>query len=324
MQLRQTNIQGEVSATDLVREAAEQSLDLTIKDQQQSQVTTPFGSGLVYVQEVQPGLRCELHDFCCHTAQVFECSAGPQLTCSITLEGQLDGIDIQGYGLTKHQPKRATLIGFPQQTQWTRRLSAGQSFKAYCLSLQPEFIERFASDIDAGQLAALNSFRSQLKAQLLPHSQRLIHLGHQAFEHCYSGGLAALYQESNTLQFVLEVLHLIGDEGRLVQQIGQGHYQRFMQARAILDNSLLNPPKTLDLARQVGTNITSLQAHFKLALGTTIFGYVKAQRLEMARVLLSEHKLNVADTAYRVGFTSPSAFTASYRRHFGHPPTSDC
>lgn len=78
----------------------------------------------------------------------------------------------------------------------------------------------------------------------------------------------------------------------------------------------------LDLARRLGANVTTLQANFKAAFGTTIFGYVRNRRLEMARVLLLDHGLGVAEAGYRVGFTNASAFTAAYRRHFGHSPST--
>lgn len=96
-----------------------------------------------------------------------------------------------------------------------------------------------------------------------------------------------------------------------------------MHAKAILDKDLVTPPKTCDLARQVGTNINTLQAHFKRVFQTTIFGYIRARRLEMARVLITEHHLSSKETAFRVGFSNPAAFTAAYRRHFGHPPSAE-
>lgn len=323
MPQKKMNIEGELTATQVIREAAERSMQIALAPCPDHQVTTPFGSGQVLVQEVQPGLTCELHALNCHSDLEFECSVDPQISCSITLEGYLDGIDIEGRGVVEAPLNQGVLIGFGEPTRWIRRVRENQYFKTCCVSLQPAFLERFANNFDDQQLSVLDDFRVGLRVELLPVSQRLIALGHDAFDHCYSGELATLYQESNTLQFVLEMIELLREENWLVQKIGSSHYNRLMHARSILDDSLLEPPKTLDLARQVGTNVTTLQAHFKLALGTTIFGYVKSQRLEMARVLLREHSLAVAETAYRVGFSSPSAFTASYRKHFGHPPSAE-
>lgn len=96
-----------------------------------------------------------------------------------------------------------------------------------------------------------------------------------------------------------------------------------MAARAILDSDLIAPPKTLDLAKQVGGNISALQLNFKRVFGTTIFGYIRTRRLAMARVLITEHKLGSAQAGYRVGFASPAAFTAAYRRFFGRPPSAE-
>jgi len=183
------------------------------------------------------------------------------------------------------------------------------------------FFDRFASDMEDEHLSVLEPFRTGRRATVLPPSQRLIELAHNAFDHPYSGPLAALYHEANTIQFVLEVVNLPGKENHLVHEIGRKHYDRLMHAQVILDGALIDPPKTLDLAQQVGSNINTLQAHFKLAFGSTIFGYVRSKHLEMARVLITEHKLGSAETGYRVGFSNPAAFTAAYRRYFGHPPS---
>lgn len=116
---------------------------------------------------------------------------------------------------------------------------------------------------------------------------------------------------------------MLAHKSRLVALIGKRHYDRIMEARDILDANLAKPPKTLELTKLVGVNLTTLHANFKTVFGTTIFGYVRAQRLEMARMLLIEHHLTVAEAGYRVGFASPSAFAVAYRRHFGNPPSND-
>lgn len=311
----------DLTVSHFIQEAAEKSLQLALAPTSRNPIDTSIGSGHVYVKELQPGLICELHELNCHSSQEFECAVEPQISCSITLEGKLEGINIEGCGLAENPLNQGVLIGFGKPTRWIRHIRENQYFKTFCVTLKPEFFNRFANHFEDKQLTALETFRVGHQVEVLPYSQRLITLGNGAFDHPYLGALATLHQESNSLQFVLEFAQLLREENRLIRQIGRTHFDRLMHARSILDNALISPPKTLDLARQVGTNITTLQAHFKLALGTTIFGYVKAQRLEMARVLLREHQLPVAETAYRVGFSSPSAFTASYRKHFGHLPS---
>lgn len=321
---RPMNISGELTATRLIQEAAERAMKISLSARRvlDTGCTPTFGSGQVRIHEVQPGLVCEQHHLNCHEDLEFICAVDPQITCAITLEGKLEGIDIEGHGMVDNPLNQGTLIAFGEPARWVRRVRAGQYFKTCSVTLQPAFFEHFSESFANQQLSELDAYRVGLHVKSLPMSQRLVALGHSAFELKYSGGLAALYQETNALQFILEVVQLLREENWLLQEIGRNHFNRLMHARSILDNSLLDPPKTLDLARQVGTNVTTLQAHFKLALGTTIFGYVKAQRLEMARVLLLEHRLAVSETAHRVGFSSPSAFAASYRRHFGHPPSA--
>ena len=307
----------------LVREAAERSLTLDLRGQNSAAEEQPFGAGRVCLQEVQPGLRCELHELAWHETRAFRFSGAPLIACHITLEGSIEGADIEDYGVVESRVNQATLIGLGEPARWKRRVRAGQFFKSFGFILQPAFFDRFAGVVKDDQLAVFEPFRAGRHVRVLPRSQRLIALGNSAFDHPYNGSLVALYQESNTLQFFLEIVRLLREENLIVHEIGRKHYDRLMDARAILDSDLIDPPKTLDLARQVGSNISALQSNFKRAFGTTIFGYIRTRRLEMARVLITEHKLGSAQAGYRVGFASPAAFTAAYRRFFGRPPSAE-
>lgn len=316
-----TTLQGDLCVSELVHEAAERSLEITLPPQNDRSSNIPFGSGEVSIHEVQPGLRCELSALTCHTDHDFDILGGPLINCSLILDGSMEAITIDHLGEIDSPLNRARLIGLGEPTRWKRRIRAGQSYKAFGFSLEPKFFERFASAVEDEQLSVFNTFRSGQRARVMPASQRLTGLGLSAFTHPYSGSLAILFHESTTLQFVLEISKLLREETQLSQEIGRKHYDRLMHARTLIDENLISPPKTLDLARQVGGNINTLQAHFKLAFGTTVFGYIRTRRLEMARALITEHKLGSAQAGYRVGFSNPAAFTAAYRKFFGHPPS---
>lgn len=95
---------------------------------------------------------------------------------------------------------------------------------------------------------------------------------------------------------------------------------RIHQARDILLRQLDQPPSLLDLARQVGLNDCTLKRGFRQVFGTTAFGCLHDHRLEQARRLLQERRLNVSEVANTVGFANRSYFAAAFRKKFGVSP----
>jgi AraC-like DNA-binding protein len=81
-----------------------------------------------------------------------------------------------------------------------------------------------------------------------------------------------------------------------------------------------NPPFLLELARQVGLNEKKLNLGFKQVFGTTVFDYLRTYRLEKAKQLLNEGKMNVTEVAFGVGYLHHSTFSRSFTRHFGISP----
>lgn len=95
---------------------------------------------------------------------------------------------------------------------------------------------------------------------------------------------------------------------------------RIHQARAILLQRLDNPPSLIELARQVGLNDCTLKRGFRQVFGTTAFGCLHDYRLEQARQLLEERRLNVSEIAQAIGFANRSYFAAAFRKKFGVTP----
>ncbi|WP_416674500.1 helix-turn-helix transcriptional regulator [Egbenema bharatensis] len=95
---------------------------------------------------------------------------------------------------------------------------------------------------------------------------------------------------------------------------------RIHHAREILLQRLDNPPSLMDLAHQVGLNDCTLKRGFRQVFGQTAFGLLHDYRLEQARQLLEERRLNVTEVARTIGFSNRSYFAAAFRKKFGVTP----
>lgn len=189
----------------LVRKAAERSLTLDLRGQNSAALEQPFGAGRVCLQEVQPGLKCELHEIAWHETRAFRFSGAPLIACHITLEGRIEGriegADIEGYGVVESPLNRATLIGLVEPARWKRRVRAGQFFKSFGFIVQPAFFDRFAGVVKDDQLAVFEPFRAGRRVRVLPRSQRLVELGNSAFDHPYNGSLVASIRKATPFSF---------------------------------------------------------------------------------------------------------------------------
>lgn len=306
---------------ELVRFAAEQSLGIRIAEISPAVVDTPLCSGKMLVSEVQPGLLVAATELTYLTDAAITSESEPSVSCGVLVEGEDETMEVAGYGPITRKPGCPAVKGFSRPTRFRLPGMRSRTSRAAGILIQPSFFERFGQGFDESGIAALREFaEAEFRYECLPKSPKLTEIARGCLENPYNGQLCKLYLESNALAFVVEISQLLSHERRMIALIGKRHYERVMEARSILDENLVNPPTIIDLTRRVGINLTTLQANFKLVFGTTIFGYVRLRRLMMARVLLTEHHLSIAEAGYRVGFSSPSAFTAAYRRHFGYPP----
>ncbi|KIQ27090.1 AraC family transcriptional regulator [Xanthomonas campestris] len=79
---------------------------------------------------------------------------------------------------------------------------------------------------------------------------------------------------------------------------------------------------TIDaLAKEAALSRSSFFARFNRAMGVTPMDYLLAWRMALAKTLLSEQGLGVAQAAQRVGYGSASSFSVAFTRHTGSPPS---
>lgn len=79
-------------------------------------------------------------------------------------------------------------------------------------------------------------------------------------------------------------------------------------------------PTTTELARLCGVSRSHLSRAFALTTGTTLAAYAADLRVVRAKALLTRTPLPIATIAHRLGFATPSAFGAAFRRMTGITP----
>lgn len=85
--------------------------------------------------------------------------------------------------------------------------------------------------------------------------------------------------------------------------------------------NLARLPPLAELARRVGTHKKRLTKAFRGQEGLSVFEYVRAKRLVLARELLTQTPLSVAEIAEEAGFSSAANFATAFKAAGGSSPT---
>ena len=80
------------------------------------------------------------------------------------------------------------------------------------------------------------------------------------------------------------------------------------------------PWSMLQLAREAAMSRATFFERFSRAVGVTPMDYLQTWRMALAKQLLRQGELAIADIAERVGYSSVSAFGVAFTRHVGVPP----
>lgn len=74
------------------------------------------------------------------------------------------------------------------------------------------------------------------------------------------------------------------------------------------------------LATDIGLSRIQLHRKLKALIGQPPGELIRVVRLHYAHDLLRRRAASIAEVAYKVGFSSPASFSASFSKHFGFPP----
>jgi len=151
-----------------------------------------------------------------------------------------------------------------------------------------------------------------------------MHLPLEQIINCpFQGITKHIYLEGKCLELIALKLEQLAQYEKSTEKsivLKKDDIQRIHAAKVILIENIHHPPSLIELARQVGLNDYKLKIGFHQVLGTTVFGYLHQQRMELARQLLLESQMSIKNVACAVGYANQGCFAAAFRKRFGVNP----
>jgi AraC family transcriptional regulator of arabinose operon len=92
------------------------------------------------------------------------------------------------------------------------------------------------------------------------------------------------------------------------------------KAMSLINRYLDEPANNVVLARKLNISESHLRMVFRKEVGMSISSYITLQRLNMARHLLVNSSLTIAEIAEKCGFQSIYAFSSFFRKKTALPP----
>lgn len=143
--------------------------------------------------------------------------------------------------------------------------------------------------------------------------------------HCrYREDIKRIYLEGKALELLAVYLdELILEEGRsdILPILSSADMEALQHARKILDSNIVSPPTIGQLSRLVCLNEFKLKAGFRELFGRPVHAYIIDKRLGLARLLMEERGLNVAEASLLVGYSNTNYFTKKFRTKYGINPS---
>jgi AraC-like DNA-binding protein len=107
-----------------------------------------------------------------------------------------------------------------------------------------------------------------------------------------------------------------------IQSISEDQTKKILDLEEMLSKNLDTFYPLSDLAKRAQMNQHKLQDGFKQLFGRTVFDYHRNARLEEARRLIVEEKMQIKEVFRLVGYKKITAFIEQFKAKFGYTPGS--
>jgi len=186
--------------------------------------------------------------------------------------------------------------------------------KALLQTFAPHFpmLDRFLGRVERGEPASLLGSQQFLSPGMTAAINEML-------QYDFIDAVAPAFYESKCLELLIHLLRHVSGL-RPVQRFSNFDMERAQHASNLILADLETQFTATELARRVGTNVYTLKTAFRHLFGCSLFRFGEQARMDYARQLLLDGKLNVSEVALRVGYPDVQNFSIAFKRVFKMKP----
>ncbi|QLF94066.1 helix-turn-helix transcriptional regulator [Pseudomonas sp. ABC1] len=135
--------------------------------------------------------------------------------------------------------------------------------------------------------------------------------------------LLGMYLESRAIELIIEAWShhgMAGERAPIRPALRPAIQRRMDELKAWLREHTAQSLTIDQLARQLNTTPATLQRHFRLAHGISVFEFLQQERLQQARHALEQEGVSVSQAAAIAGYANPANFSTAFKRCYGLSP----
>lgn len=218
-----------------------------------------------------------------------------------------------------------TSLGFLGQAMSHSEYESGKEIELYSVWVSPSAFDQFCEAVNSKSCVGFHSFQQGAYRHFSFQSDAREESVKRKLEACFAAGadkLNRLLIESCLLELLsINIERLIAPKG-VYPGLSKTDVEQLEYARALLLTRLESPPSLLELSHSIHMNDCKLKQAFKQYFGTTVYGYIREQRLQKAFSLLEAGTHNVSEAAFAVGYTNVSHFSKIFHKKFRIAPSA--
>lgn len=224
---------------------------------------------------------------------------------------------------TYQTEKNQINMSFLHESSVCLKQSAGDKILTVGIQLTKSAIQDYFLQILQDNKQTLDSFFKMGEARFIqkPTDITLQVILQQILQCPYTGNMGKFYLESKALELLSIFFAKYENKAKHTITWPKSDKEQIEQAKEWILHHLEDHMTIRLISQAIGINDFKLKKGFRELLGTTVFHYIRDQRLARAQQLLTIGEMNVTEISLAVGYQNPSRFAAAFKNKFGITPS---
>jgi AraC-like DNA-binding protein len=216
-------------------------------------------------------------------------------------------------------------VSFLHESSVSLEQSAGDRIQTIGIHLTESALQDYFLQLSQDNSQTTDSFFKKGEARFIQRSTDMIlQVVLQQILQCpYSGNMGKVYLESKALELLAVYFAQYENENKVKHTISwtKSDKGQIEQAKEWILCHLEHPITIRSISQAIGINEFKLKKGFRELSGSTVYNYIREQRLAKAQHLLTIGEMNVTEISLAVGYQNPSRFAAAFKNKFGITPS---